>query len=46
VQGALADGSRISARGIAHAEALDRVPAVGDSTTFAFSARDAVLVRA
>jgi len=46
VQGALADGSRISARGIAHAEALDRVPAIGDSTTFAFSARDAVLVRA
>jgi putative spermidine/putrescine transport system ATP-binding protein len=46
VQGALGDGSRISARGIAHADALDRVPTIGDSTTFAFSARDAVLVQA
>jgi putative spermidine/putrescine transport system ATP-binding protein len=46
VQGALGDGSRISARRIAHADALDRVPTIGDSTTFAFSARDAVLVQA
>ncbi len=45
VQGTLADGSRISARGIAHAGALDRVPAIGETATFGFAARDAVLVK-
>ena len=44
VQAQLADGSRISARGIASAGALARVPAVGDTAPFAFDAQDAVLI--
>jgi putative spermidine/putrescine transport system ATP-binding protein len=44
VQAVLADGSRISARGIANAGALARVPAVGDQAPFGFHAQDAVLI--
>ncbi|MBE7524610.1 MAG: ABC transporter ATP-binding protein [Burkholderiales bacterium] len=44
VQAALADGSRIAARGIASGGALDRVPPVGEVATFGFSAEDAVLI--
>ncbi|MCC6194380.1 MAG: ABC transporter ATP-binding protein [Burkholderiales bacterium] len=45
VQAQLADGSRISARGIASGSALDRMPAAGETAAFAFAARDAVLVK-
>jgi putative spermidine/putrescine transport system ATP-binding protein len=44
VQAVRPDGSRISARGIATASGLGRVPAVGDVAPFGFSAHDAVLV--
>ena len=44
VQAVRPDGSRISARGIATASGLGRVPAVGDVAPFGFSAQDAVLV--
>jgi putative spermidine/putrescine transport system ATP-binding protein len=44
VQAVLPDGSRISARGIASAAALGRVPSVGDVAPFGFGAQDAVLV--
>jgi len=44
VQGTLADGTRISARGIATAAALARMPARGETAGFAFAARDAVLL--
>jgi putative spermidine/putrescine transport system ATP-binding protein len=44
VQAVLHDGSRISARGIASASALGRVPKVGDIAPFGFGAMDAVLV--
>jgi len=44
VQAALANGARISARGIATATALERMPARGDTASFGFAARDAVLL--
>jgi putative spermidine/putrescine transport system ATP-binding protein len=44
VQAVLPDGSRISARGIASATALGRVPKVGDVAPFEFDAQDTVLV--
>ncbi len=44
VQAVRPDGSRLSARGIATADALGRTPAPGDIAPFVFSARDAVLV--
>jgi putative spermidine/putrescine transport system ATP-binding protein len=44
VQAVRPDGSRISARGIATASGLGRVPAVGETAAFGFSAQDAVLV--
>ena len=44
VQAVLPDGGRISARGIASAAALGRVPDVGDVAPFGFDAQDAVLV--
>ena len=40
----LSDGARISARGIATAAALERMPARGATASFAFAARDAVLL--
>ena len=44
VQAQLADGSRISARGIASAGALGRIPAIGETAPFGFDAQDAVLI--
>ena len=44
VQAALPNGTRISARGIASATALGRVPAVGELAPFGFAAHDAVLI--
>ncbi len=44
VQGTLADGARISARGIATAAALARMPARGETAGFGFAALDAVLL--
>ena len=44
VQAVLEDGSRISARGIASAGALDRMPQRGESVVLDFDAADAVLI--
>jgi putative spermidine/putrescine transport system ATP-binding protein len=44
VQAVLEDGSRISARGIASAGALDRIPQRGEPVSLHFDAGDAVLV--
>jgi putative spermidine/putrescine transport system ATP-binding protein len=44
VQAVLEDGSRISARGIASAGALDRIPQRGEPVSLHFGAGDAVLV--
>ena len=44
VQAVLEDGSRISARGIASAGALDRIPQRGEPVILYFDAGDAVLV--
>ena len=44
VQAVLEDGSRISARGIASAGALDRIPQRGEPVILHFDAGDAVLV--
>ena len=46
VQAVLEDGSRISARGIASAGALDRIPQRGEPVGLQFDAGDAVLVPA
>jgi putative spermidine/putrescine transport system ATP-binding protein len=44
VQATLASGARISARGIATADALARMPARGDAAFFGFAASDAVVL--
>jgi putative spermidine/putrescine transport system ATP-binding protein len=44
VQAVLEDGSRVSARGIASAGALERIPQRGEPVTLHFDAGDAVLV--
>jgi putative spermidine/putrescine transport system ATP-binding protein len=44
VHATLANGARIAARGIANTAALERVPARGEMATFAFAARDTVVL--
>lgn len=44
VQAQLGSGARISARGIANAAALERMPTRGDTAAFGFAARDTVVL--